>query len=73
MSRYESKLQHQQNESLNVAIGPNENVLSDRKLTHTHSHHRVAQAMWRENYTVSIIAIVIRISRSNSAYARVDS
>ena len=35
------------NRSLQVGIGPNANVLSDGKLTHTQSHRRVAHAAKR--------------------------
>ena len=56
-------MQMQQNESLHVVIGANANVLSDGKSLHTHGHHRVAHAVWRKNYTDSLIAYIIRIHR----------
>ena len=39
-----AKYDDDKNESLHVAIGPNANVLSDRKSLHTHGCRRVAHA-----------------------------
>ena len=62
-----------QNELMHVAIGPNANVLSDLKSLPTQCHYRVAHDMFRGNYTVPLIAFVIRIRFSYSPYAQVES
>ena len=48
MSKCKCKLRRWQNESLHVAIGPNANVLSDEKSTHTQSRCKVAHSTWRK-------------------------
>ena len=60
-----------QTESLHIAIGPNANVLSDRKSLYTYGRRRVAHAGERENDTGPLIAYIIRIRRSHSDYAQV--
>ena len=65
----ECELQMRQNESLHVAINPNANGLSDGKST---GPHRVAHAVWRENYAGPLIAF-IRFPCSDLHYAQVES
>ena len=50
MYRSKCELRQQQNGSLHVVIGLNENVLSDRKSPHTQSHRRVAHVTESENH-----------------------
>ena len=57
-----------QNELLHVAIGANTNVLSDWKYLHTRD-----PGSGGGDHTGSRIAFVIRIRRSHSDYAEVES